>query len=67
MAGRGNKSDLLTQKESSEPKWPRQYAAEIIQMQTKDKRKTALDSVPDHLRQWVKTLVELHYQRRKQQ
>lgn len=43
---------------------PRQYAAEIIALPNKGERAAALDRVPEHLRDWVRGLVEDHFWRR---
>jgi len=40
-------------------KRPRQYAHEITKMKTADERKAALAKVPEHLRELVKTHVEI--------
>lgn len=37
--------------------WPRQYAAQILALHTKEERQTALAEVPDEYRELVKTHV----------
>lgn len=39
--------------------WPRQYARQILAMPTKEERKAALADVPEHLRELVRTHVEI--------
>ncbi|WP_347505192.1 hypothetical protein [Pseudomonas anguilliseptica] len=39
--------------------WPRQYARQIVAMQTKEQRRSALEEVPEHLRALVRTHVEI--------
>lgn len=39
--------------------WPRQYARQIVAMQTKEQRRSALEEVPEHLRELVRTHVEI--------
>jgi hypothetical protein len=39
--------------------WPRQYARQIVAMQTKEQRRSALEEVPEHLRDLVRTHVEI--------
>lgn len=39
--------------------WPRQYARQIVGMQTKEQRRSALEEVPEHLRDLVRTHVEI--------
>lgn len=46
---------------------PRQYAAEIVAMPTSGERAAALERVPEHLREWVRDLVEDYFWRRKLQ
>ncbi len=38
---------------------PRQYAAAIVALKSKDERRTALEQVPEHLRNLVRTHVEI--------
>lgn len=42
-------------------KRPRQYAAEIVKLKSRAERKQALENVPEHLRDWVKRIVEISY------
>jgi hypothetical protein len=39
-------------------KWPRHYAAEIIALPSRDDHAAALQRVPEHIRAWVRELVE---------
>ncbi|MFP6861260.1 hypothetical protein [Pseudomonas sp.] len=39
--------------------WPRQYARQIVAMQTKEQRRSALEEVPEHLRDLARTHVEI--------
>lgn len=39
--------------------WPRQYARQIKAMQTREERIAALAEVPEHLRELVRTHVEI--------
>lgn len=48
----------------SNGKWPRQYAAEIMAMKTRDERRAALDKVPEHFRALVKKHVECQFTKR---
>lgn len=43
--------------------WPRQYAAQIVKLETKDERRAALAQVPEHLRALVRTHVEIIWNR----
>ena len=45
-------------------KRPRHYAAEILKLKTKEERRAALDSVPEHLRDLVRKHVQAAYDRR---
>ena len=38
-------------------KWPRQLAAEIVALPTREERRAALAEVPEHLREWVALYV----------
>lgn len=44
---------------------PRQYAAEIIALRTKEERAAALARVPEHLRELTRRHVETEFDRRK--
>ena len=46
-------------------KWPRDYAAEIIEMKTVEQRRAALATVPEPLRDWVKDYVVSYFEIRK--
>ena len=46
-------------------KKPRQMAAEIMSLETREERREALGMVPEHFRDLVKTHVEISYERRK--
>lgn len=49
------------------PLRPRQYAAQIVAMETIDERRAALAQVPEHLRELVRKQVEIawnHKQRK---
>lgn len=39
-------------------KWPRQYAAEIVRLPTREARQAALAEVPEALQPWVRDYVE---------
>lgn len=39
--------------------WPRQYAAQILALETKEDRRAALAEVPEHLRDLVRAHVEI--------
>lgn len=41
------------------PLRPRQYAAQIVALKSKDERRAALAGVPEHLRDLVRTHVEI--------
>ena len=41
------------------PLRPRQYAAQIVALKSKDARRAALEQVPEHLRDLVRTQVEI--------
>ncbi|MCU7836496.1 MAG: hypothetical protein KZQ83_14760 [gamma proteobacterium symbiont of Taylorina sp.] len=57
---------LLQEKEFLESeKWPREYAAEILQMKTRGERTAALNKVPEHLRNWVIDYVVTEFEMRK--
>jgi len=43
----------------SAPAWPRQFARQILAMQTKEERRAALDEVPEHLRELTRANVEI--------
>lgn len=43
---------------------PRAYAAEIVEIKTKEGRRAALDAVPEQLREWVRGYVETAFARR---
>jgi methylphosphotriester-DNA--protein-cysteine methyltransferase len=49
----------------SEEKRPRQYAAEIVALKTREERAQKLTEVPEHLRELVKKHVELTFKQRK--
>ncbi len=44
--------------------WPRHIAARIARMKTLKERRAALEKVPDHLRDWVKTYLEQIWKRK---
>lgn len=44
---------------------PRQMAAYIMSLESREERREALGFVPEHLRDLVKTHVEISYERRK--
>ena len=44
---------------------PRQYAAQIIALKTREERRAALEEVPEEYRAWVRTLVVMAYERTK--
>lgn len=46
-------------------KRPRHYAAEIVQMKTREERRKALEQVPEHLREWVKGYVLTAFEMKK--
>jgi len=41
---------------------PRQYAQQIIKLTSREERRAALEKVPAHLRDMVKTHVEVAYE-----
>lgn len=41
------------------PLRPRQYAAQIVALKSNDERRAALEQVPEHLREPVRTQVEI--------
>ena len=45
--------------------WPRQYASQIIALHTKEERRAALEKVPEEWRPFVKSHVEIAYDRRR--
>jgi len=45
-------------------KWPRQWAAKIIQLPTREQRREALEQVPEKWRDWVRNLVEDYFAKR---
>lgn len=46
--------------------WPRQYAAKIVELNSKKKRREYLENeVPEHLRQITRLHVENHFRKRK--
>jgi len=45
-------------------KWPRDYAAEIAALDTRQKRRAALERVPVEYREWVKRLVVMAFEKR---
>jgi len=47
-------------------KMPRQYAHEILQLKTREERRTALMNVPENIRDWVKFYVEDCFEKRRQ-
>ncbi len=46
-------------------KWPREYAAEILEFKTAEQRRAALQKVPEEWRAWVKELVTDVYYKKK--
>lgn len=44
---------------------PREYAANILKLTTREERKAALDKVPEELKQWVELYVRNEFERRK--
>ena len=44
---------------------PRHYAARIMELETREQRREALEKVPPHLRDLVKKHVEITYELRK--
>lgn len=48
----------------TQTKRPRQYAAEIIALPTREARAAALAAVPAELREWVRELVVDYFARR---
>lgn len=46
-------------------KWPRQYAAEIMALKTRQERRDALDKVPEKYKDWVADLVKSAYSLKK--
>ncbi|WP_404360452.1 hypothetical protein [Methylotuvimicrobium sp. KM1] len=47
------------------PKRPRQYANEIVMMNSREERLVALEKVPEELRSWVRELAEDAYKKKK--
>mgnify|MGYP003122870593 FL=1 len=47
-------------------KAPRHYAAEIVELKTREERIAALEQVPDNMRGLVKLHVEIEFKKRKQ-
>ncbi|EDY85358.1 hypothetical protein GP5015_1598 [gamma proteobacterium HTCC5015] len=45
-------------------KWPRHWAAEILQLPTREQRKAHLQKVPEHLRDWVEHIVKNEFELR---
>ncbi len=45
-------------------KWPRQWAAEIIRLPSREQRREALERVPEPWRDWVRELVEDYFAKR---
>ncbi len=45
-------------------KWPRQYAAEIINEPSRDKRREMLERVPEEYRELTRKHVEIAFERR---
>ena len=43
--------------------WPRQYAAQIAAMKSLAERRAAVEAVPEHLRQIVKTHLTIRAER----
>lgn len=48
----------------SHPPRPRQFAQQIANLPTKEARRRALEEVPEHLRDMVRTHVELTWERK---
>ncbi|WP_165677873.1 hypothetical protein [Metapseudomonas otitidis] len=48
----------------SHPPRPRQFAQQIANLPTKEERRRALEEVPEHLRDIVRTHVELTWERK---
>ena len=46
-------------------KRPRQYAAEIMALRTREERRNALANVPEHLRELTEAHVRITFDRRK--
>jgi hypothetical protein len=46
-------------------KWPRQYAAEIMEMKTKKERREALEKCPEEFRGLIAKHVEISFAMRK--
>lgn len=46
-------------------KRPRHYAAEILNLSTREARAAALNRVPAEYQEWVKTLVKNEFDRRR--
>ena len=47
----------------SHPKRPRQYAAEIMRLPTREQRIERLSQVPENIREWVRYYVESEHKR----
>ena len=47
----------------SNPKRPRQYAAEIMRLPTREQRIERLSQVPENIREWVRYYVESEHKR----
>lgn len=47
------------------PKRPRQYADEILMLNSREERLAALENVPEELRPWVRELTEDAYSKKK--
>ncbi|MCY1211809.1 hypothetical protein D9M71_659490 [compost metagenome] len=46
----------------SDQVWPRQYARQILAMETQEERRAALAEVPEHLRDLVRAHVEIAWE-----
>jgi len=47
-------------------KRPREYAAEICDLKTREERRAALDKVPDKYKDWVASYVTISFSIKKQ-
>lgn len=47
------------------PKRPRQYADEILMLNSREERLAALENVPEELRSWVRELTDDAYRKKR--
>lgn len=46
-------------------KWPRHYAAEIVELKTVEQRREAIELVPDLYKELVKTHIKIQWEKKK--